>query len=51
MEQLERARGPLFVDPSRRDERAELYAKIVALRVKRAESDAFWADHALSKEP
>jgi hypothetical protein len=56
LEALEEERRARAVDPadgaSDPEERAKLdplYAKILGLRRKRDESDAFWRDHALSK--
>lgn len=52
MAALEEQRRPLMCsdDEGAKAEREAIHAKIVALREKRAESDAFWAQHALSME-
>jgi len=49
MERLERERGPLLCEQEDRAARDAIYTKIVALREKRTESDAFWSEHALSR--
>lgn len=51
LEALEAKRGPLAqLMPNDVGEHGEIYAQIVALREKRASSDAFWAEHALSRD-